>query len=90
MQAKIITAHSYSPKDKLFCVGAYVLETHHAGLPISHTARVLFNYALDEDKETARSEAVARILKDNERHPADMAVEVGPRVSLERIQGMAF
>ena len=87
---EIITAHSYSPKFRNYCVGAYVLETHCPGLPQSHRFKVLFNYTIDENKEQARKEAIARIMKNNARHPSDMKNTHVGRVSLECIQGAAF
>ena len=87
---KIVTAHAYSSKYKTYVVGAYVHETLPDGLPGRDTFKVLFNYAIDEDRETARREAIARIYKDNARHPADMPVETLGRVSMDILQGCAF
>lgn len=87
---KIVTAYAYSTKFKTYTAGAYVLETMHDGLPGGDTFKVLFNYAIDDTRDAATREAIARIYRDNARHPQGMEVENRGRVSLELIKGGAF
>jgi hypothetical protein len=87
---KIVTAYAYSPKFKTYTVGAYVLETLHDGLPCGHTFKALFNYAIDDTRDAATQEAVARIYRGNMRHPQGMEIENRGRVSLELVTGGAF
>ena len=90
MKAEIITAYSYSPKFRQYCVGAYVLESEHAGLPKGDTFKVLGTYAIDGDRNAATAEAISRIMRDNDRHPADMAIRNAGRVTLDQIKAMRF
>lgn len=87
---KIITAYAYSRKFRTYTVGAYVLETGHIGLPRNHTFKMLFNYAIDDTRDAATKEAIARIYHNNERHPEGMEIVDRGRFSLELIQGCAF
>jgi len=74
MFAEIVTAYSYSPKHKLYRVGAYVLESDHAGLPRGHTFMVLLSYDVSEDLDLATRRAVAKIYDGNVRHHRDMPI----------------
>ena len=90
MDYQIIVASAYTPKDKVFLVGGYVEESGFPGLPRGTKYKTLFNYAIDEDKESAKAEMLARIYADNTRHPADMTVNDKGRVSIERLVGITF
>ncbi len=90
MKTELITASAYSPKFKTHLFGAYVLESHHAGLPSANTFKTLATYTIDEDKAVARAEALERVFKDNKRHDANMPENHIGRVSLERLKAFAF
>lgn len=90
MKAEIHTAYSYSPKFRAYTVAAYVLESDHPGLPKSHTFKVLGNYAIDDTREAAEAEALARIREGNARHPADMPVIRHGRATHDRVTGYCF
>jgi len=90
MFAEIVTAHSYSTKYKVYRVGAYVLESDHAGLPSGHTFKVLLSYAMGEDLDAATREAVRKIHEGNERHPKDMPVTSRGKLSQDRVSGFYF
>lgn len=90
MNCQIITAYSYSSKFRQYIVAAYVRESNHPGLPRNHTFHVLANYAIDESKDTAMQEAIARIYDDNLRHPQNMPIINKGRMSREIVTGFHF
>lgn len=74
MRADIHIATAYSRKFKSYTVAAYVKESELFGLPKGDTFKTLCTYAIDGCEMEARKEAIARIYKNNTRHPADMAI----------------
>jgi len=90
MKAEIVTAYAYSAKSKAYIYAAYVLESHHAGLPNRDTFKVLCNYAIDDKKETARAESIARLYANNVRHPDKMPITDMGRLPFERVSAFAF